>query len=85
MKLSGDRPDPGLIGVGGAHLSACFGTQAGESGLHARLSQLVPGLFQLAEHVGIAIPTVRWHLENIFAKLNTRSRGAAAAIWRNLP
>jgi DNA-binding CsgD family transcriptional regulator len=39
----------------------------------------------IAEHLGIAIPTVRRHLENIFAKLNTRSRGAAAATWRNLP
>ncbi len=39
----------------------------------------------IAGHLGIAVPTVRRHLENIFAKLNTRSRGAAAAIWRNLP
>ena len=39
----------------------------------------------IAGRLGIAVPTVRRHLENIFAKLNTRSRGAAAAIWRNLP
>lgn len=39
----------------------------------------------IAMVLGIAVPTVRRHLENIFAKLNTRSRGAAAATWRNLP
>jgi len=38
----------------------------------------------IADHLGIAVPTVRRHLENIFAKLDTRSRGSAA-IWRNLP
>jgi non-specific serine/threonine protein kinase len=39
----------------------------------------------IADNLGIAVPTVRRHLENIFAKLDTRSRGSAAAIWRNLP
>jgi len=39
----------------------------------------------IADHLGIAVPTVRRHLENIFAKLNTRSRGSAASIWRNQP
>lgn len=39
----------------------------------------------IADHLGIAVPTVRRHLENIFAKLDTRSRGSAAAIWRKLP
>jgi predicted ATPase/DNA-binding CsgD family transcriptional regulator len=39
----------------------------------------------IADHLGIAVPTVRRHLENIFAKLNTSNRGSAAAAWRNLP
>jgi DNA-binding CsgD family transcriptional regulator len=40
---------------------------------------------EIADHLGIAVPTVRRHLENIFAKLGVSSRGSAAATWRNLP
>jgi predicted ATPase/DNA-binding CsgD family transcriptional regulator/DNA-binding XRE family transcriptional regulator len=38
----------------------------------------------IAGHLGITVPTVRRHLENIFAKLGATSRGSAAASWRKL-
>lgn len=39
---------------------------------------------QLADREGLSVPTVKWHLYNLYAKLNVKSRAAAVAKARSL-
>ena len=39
---------------------------------------------QIAQHADIAVRTVKWHLRNLYAKLNVKNRTAALARAREV-
>lgn len=39
---------------------------------------------QIATHVGVSLTTIKWHLQNLYAKLSVKSRSAALARARTL-
>jgi LuxR family maltose regulon positive regulatory protein len=47
--------------------------------VHAGLSNQ-----QIADSTGVALPTVKWHLYNVYAKLDVKNRSAAIARARSL-
>ncbi|MGB4137525.1 MAG: response regulator transcription factor [Microbacterium sp.] len=59
-----------------------------DEGLTARESDVLDGILrgwsnaQLAERLGISVPTVKTHVSNVLAKLGARSRSHAAALVR---
>ncbi|MDR2999054.1 MAG: response regulator transcription factor [Microbacterium sp.] len=58
------------------------------SGLTVREQEVLDGILngwsnaQLAERLGISVPTVKTHVSNVLAKLGARSRSHAAALAR---
>ncbi|WP_424936774.1 MULTISPECIES: response regulator [Bacteria] len=78
-------------GVGREEPAAPTGGSAAASGLGAltaREQEVLEGILhgwsnaQLADRLGISVPTVKTHVSNVLAKLGARSRSHAAAIVR---
>ena len=75
---------PDQATVPAAPLSGHMQVEALTSGEIKVLSLAASGLknAEIAEHMLVAVPTVKWHLHNIFGKLGVRTRTAAIAKAR---
>ena len=76
------------ISMADKDVSVTEGELQGRSDLTTREQEVLDGILrgwsnaQLAERLGISVPTVKTHVSNVLAKLGARSRSHAAALTR---